>query len=221
MSKYKEVYFRVNTPSYYKNKYGVGFENNEDREQFFNNVKEIFLNDGWEKKIKKYESASSCPTVIKNKQELYLHPQEFTGIVLEENIKHIEKLISNSNLFEYKHVDIYEDVFDISDEEYTEILKSKQSEIEKDILEIFKTKRKNLYITSRWNVGEKILSKYRIKRLKQSLGTITSDNLDYCFIQNVIDELVAQNKIVTAKCKNGTGYRTINKTEQKELGIAI
>ena len=142
MTKYKRTYFRINTPSYYNNKYGVGFGCQQEREDFDNHIVEMFLNDGWE--LKEKRSSNSCPEVIKDKQTLYLHPQHFSGAILEENISHIEKLLSSSTLFKFKKTDIYEDVFDLSDDEYIELLKSKQDEIEKDILEAFKTKRRNL-----------------------------------------------------------------------------
>ena len=108
MKKFKRAYFRINTPSYYKNKYGVGFENQESRDCFENYVTELFLNDGWELKDK--GTSSGCAEVTKDKQELYLHPQSFSGVILEENIKHIEELLSNNDLFEFKRTDSFSPV---------------------------------------------------------------------------------------------------------------
>lgn len=219
MKNYKKVYFRINTPSYYKNKYGVGFENQQEGELFFNSVKALFLGDGWE--IKKEKYSGNCPTVTKDNQELYIHPQNFSGVVLVESIKQIEQLINNQELFKFESTDIYEDILDITDEQYINMLKGQQEEIEKDILEAYKTKRSNLYIVSAWSPLQAVLDKYKVKRITHYSGVLTSNDIDYKYIQDVFNSLVEQNKIVTANCKNGKGYRTINKTEQKKLKICL
>lgn len=216
MNNYKQVYFRIDAPSYYKSKYGVGFENQEDKKLFFKTITEIFLNDGWEIKKEKYNSG--CPTVTKEKQELYLHPQELSGVVKEENIFYIEKLISNSDLFKFEKTDIYEDVFDLTDDEYIKILESKRSEIEKDLLEIYKTKRSNLYITNTVPLS-RVLDKYRIKRLSQYIGVYSNNNIDWQYIEGMLKDLVNQKKIVTADTKHGMGYRTAKGKELKGLTV--
>jgi len=206
MSNYKKVYFRIRTPMYYNPEYGLGFSTPEDAMLFDKTIAELFLNDGWTVKEKKFKD--SCNRVVKKKQELYLHPQSVSGVVLEENIPHIEQLLSNSSIFEFKKTDIYEDVFDITDEEYMNILKSKQAEIEKDILIVYKTKRRNLYITDTWTPLNKVLDKYRIKRLSNYSSVISSNNIDFQYITELFEDLIKQNKIVTAKTKHGIGYRT-------------
>ncbi|MDD4779206.1 MAG: hypothetical protein PHT02_01190 [Tissierellia bacterium] len=219
MKTYKHVYFRINTPMYYKAKYGVGFANNEDKDLFNKLVTEIFIKDGWEVK-KERVTSSSCPTVIKDKQELYLHPQSLSGVIEENNIIHIENLINNSDIFKFEITDIYEDVFDLSDEDYIEILKSKRAEIEVDLLETFKTKRSNLYITNLWTAINRVLDKYRIKRLSHYIGVISSDNIDVQFMYRIVENLRKSGKIITAETRNGEGYRTANKKEMKELKSA-
>lgn len=207
MTNYKNVYFRIHTPMYYNPKYGVGFTTPGDADLFHKSITELFLNDGWEIK-KERINISCCNTMTKDKQELYLHPQSVSGVVLEENIPHIEQLLSNSSIFKFEKTDIYEDVFDITDEEYINTLKSKQNEIEQDILAVYKTKRKNLYITDTWTPLNKVLDKYRIKRLSNYSGVISSSNIDAQYITELFENLVKQNKIVTANTKHGIGYRT-------------
>ena len=89
---------------------------------------------------KKYNHG--CKSVIKDKQELYLHPQQFSGAVLEDNIQHIEQLLSQCEMFKFEHTDIYEEVFDLTDEEYIDLLRSRQNEIEFDILKTLSNKEK-------------------------------------------------------------------------------
>lgn len=213
--KYKRVYFRINTPSYYKNSHGVGFENQQAGEKFQEVATEIFLNDGWTIKQTKYNSG--CKTVTKDKQELYLHPQSFSGVILEDNIQYIENLISHNSLFKFERTDIYEEVFDLTDEEYIDLLKGKQSEIEFDLLKTCQTKRSNLYITNDWAVLDKVLNKYRIKRLSHYVGVYSSSNPDIKWMGEVFDKLVADGKIATAKCNSGTGYRTVDFDDKKIL----
>lgn len=212
MKIYKNTYFRIETPIYYNSKHGVGFENDQDRVNFHNEALNIFLNDGWELKKERYNG--SCSRVIKDEQELYLHPQNFSGVVIEENIPYIEQLINNSNMFQLRWTDTYEEVFDITNEEYMNILKAKRTEIETDIIEAYKTKRSNLYITSSSPISN-VLNKYKIKRLINFSGDASSGNLDYKFIADIFEGLVCENKIVTAKTKSGTGYRTDKKFLQK------
>lgn len=219
MIKYKRVYFRINTPSYYKRKYGIGFENQEAKDYFNSHATELFLSDGWE--VKEKRTSGGCSEVIKDKQELYLHPQSFSGVVSEENIKYIEQLLSDSSLFKFEKTDIFKEVFDLSDDEYISLLKSKQVEIEREILENYKTKRRNLYITDIWTPLQKVLDNYRIERLDHYVGVYSSSDIDYQFILEIFEDLVKAKKIVTANCKSSPGYRTINKTEQKELKIVI
>ena len=210
---FKRVYFRINTPSYYKAKYGVGFENNQDRDIFHDTIKDLFLNDGWE--FKKEKINGGCATVIKDKQELYLHPQEVTGVVITDNIPYIENLLNNNKVFKFEKTDIYEDVFDITDEEYLNLLESKKQDIEQDIRELFKTKRSNLYITGTFAL-ERIVDKYRIKRLSHHVGVYSNSNIDWVFIEDIFSQLVLNQQIITAKTKNGTGYRTMTEKEKNQ-----
>ena len=213
---YKKVYFRINTPIYYKSEHGVGFEDQQDSENFHTEALNIFLNDGWQVKEKRYKNSGICSTVIKDKQELYLHPQEFTGVVIEENIPYIEQLISNSNLFKFETTDIYEDVFDITDDEYLNILKSKRTYIEQDLLEVYKTKRSNLYITS--DSISKVLNKYKIKRLTDYIGVYSSDDFDWQYMEEIFKVLIKEGRIVSAETKYGIGYRTDKR--KTKVGIA-
>ncbi len=208
---YKRVYFRINTPSYRTN--GIGFQD-QDGKRFDDEAVQVFLNDGWDIKKKRTDNGC-CSTVTKDKQELYLHPDHFSGVVVEDIIPHIEQIIKGGSLFEPRWTDVYDEVFDITDEEYMELLQSKRTEIEQDLLEKFQTKRSNLYITSSWSIVDNVLSKYRIKRLTHYVGVYSSSNADCQFIAKIFDDLVNAGKIVTAQTKNGTGYRTNKKLLQK------
>lgn len=210
MITYKEVYFNIQTPSYYNNKYGVGWEEREHGELFKEEIKELFLNDGWTVKEEKYKSSGGCDTMIKDKQELYLHPQQVSGVVFENNILYIENLLTDNNLFTMRFTKTYEEIFDITDDEYIKILEEKREQIENDFFEVFTTKRSNLYITEDFNGIRKVFDKYHIKRLSKYMGFSSSD-IDFVFMIEMFENLVEQKKIITAKCKKGNGYRTDKK----------
>lgn len=204
---YKRVYFRINTPSY-RTANGIGFQD-QDGKKFDDEAVNIFVNDGWDIKKRRYNGR--CSTVTKDKQELYLHPDNFSGVVIEENISHIEQVIKDGNLFTLRWTDIYDDVFDMTDEEYLKLLQSKKAEIKLDLLEKFQTKRSNLYITSVWNGIDSVYNKHHLKRLSSYVGVYSSSDIDWQFIEGVFNELVSEEKIVTAETKKGTGYRTNKK----------
>lgn len=212
MSNYRHVYFRINTSSYYNAKYGLGFDSEETTKQFKAEAANIFINDGWEVKKDKYNS--SCPTVIKDKQELYLHPQSFSGVVKEDNILYIENLLKNSNIFTFRNTDIYYECFDIADEEYLNILESKRIEIANDILESHKTKRSNLYRIG-YTCLDTVFKKYQIRRLSHHSASYSSNDIDWKYIEGVFNDLIKENKILTAQTKHGTGYRTAKEKELK------
>lgn len=213
MKKFKQVYFRIHTPSYYNNKYGIGFGTPEESQNFHNNIKELFINNGWN--IKKENFNGGCATVIKDKQELYLHPQSISGVVTIENITYIEQLLSTSTLFTFRNTDIYEDVFDITDEEYIDMLQSKRKEIEYEILKVYRTKRSNLYITTTWDTLQSVLEKFRIKRISHYIGVYSLSNVDFQYISEIFENLVNSKRIITAQCQSGTGYRTVDYKDTK------
>lgn len=212
-NEYANIYFRIDA-LYYQHSKNYSYTQ-EEEDVFYNEVYGIFKDLGWDVTEQK-----GCDYIYKGKQKLYLHPQDFSGEVLKDEILLIHEALQNGKTFNSRWTDVYEDLFDITKEEYLKMLESKQTEIEKDILEIYKTKRKNLYITDTWTPLQNVLNKYKVRRLGNRLG-LSSGDIDYKFMINVLDKLIAQNKIVTAETKNGIGYRTINKTEQKELKIAI
>lgn len=200
---YRHVYFRINTPTYYGGQY-IGFTTDEQRQQFFSEVTEVFTNDGWSVKPEKYNS--SCPTVINGKQSLYLHPQHFSGVVSIDNIEHVEKLLSNAILFKWYKTDIYEDIYDLTDEQYLNYLEEKREEITCAILESYKTKRRNLYIKS--YVPHSIIRNYEMGRIGNNCDGMSDSQMAYGFACSIFESLMADHKIISAPTRNGIGYRT-------------
>ena len=198
---YKRVYFRLDDNGYN----GSGWTDETFAKRFEDEIVGLFQSDGWEW-INSGERARSgiCPKVKKGMQELYLHPQATSGIVLADNIPHVESLLGTARAFRHYRTNIYEDYVLMSDEEYLRRLGDQREAIVRDVLERFCTKRRNLYITG-FNLLDSINEKYRIKRVgKQSQYC----DLEASFISNIFNELLTKGLIVTADTRNGTGYRT-------------
>lgn len=210
---YKSVYFRVKTPTYYPSTGGVGFSKEEEGIKFHNEAVNLFLKAGWEIKKKQYNGR--CNEVSLNKQYLYLHPQNFSGAILPENIEGIKYLINTAALFSCYHIDIYDDVYDLSDEEYLSVLEANKYDIQKSFLDLYKTKRKNLYITS--DLTGEIIQKHRIKRIVKDSNSYSSSDIDYIYFEKIFEELVEDGFILTSQTRNGIGYRTNTITINKDF----
>jgi hypothetical protein len=199
--KYKSVYFRINS-SY---EWGKGFSN-EELALFIEEVRELFLYNGWELK---YETSSNASdTFTKGKQELYCHPQSFSGAVIEEQIPVIEKMLKDFNgvSFRYKSTDIYETLFDYTPEQCLEILESKRNEIESELLGAYKTKRKNLF---RQISFFDFAHKFKIKTIDNHIGASSMD-VNQGFVNEIFQTLLKTGKIQSAQTRNGVAYKTVD-----------
>jgi hypothetical protein len=190
---YKNVYFRIE--SHY-------MRSDENRPAFYEEIQNLFMEAGWE--IKERYSSGSCPDAIKGKNRLYIHPQSASGPVEEELITVVEGLLSKGTTFKHYHTDVYETLYDLTDEEYMARLEQKKEQIEADLLKALRTKRKNLLITGTWDVFSGLSGKHRIPRLS-AYGK--SWDIEFRFTQELFQKLLDNHKIVTANTKHGIGYR--------------
>jgi hypothetical protein len=197
---YRNVHFRLDSGY----EWGKGLDK-ELSEKFHDEINTLFKEAGWE--IKNPKFFSSCPEAVKEKNRLYLHPMDASGEVQEDLIPEVEKILSKGTTFKFRNTDVYETLLDMSDDEYQQYLESKRSYIEADILALFKTKRKNLFVTNTSAVIQKVKEKYRIQRIQEHIGR-SSCNLEWKYVGEVFEDMVSQGKFDTANTKHGTGYRT-------------
>lgn len=193
---YRNVYFRLNS--------GYMTEH-ENTKAFFEDITKLFISNGWEIEEEKY--SCSCPTVRKDKNRLYLHPQSASGEVEEDMIPDIEHILSYGTEFKHYHTDTYEILYDMTDDEYRTVLDSKRDKIKKDLLECFKTKRKNLFVTDTCAVVMSVKERYHIPRLQAHLGRSSSD-IEWGYVGDALQELIDAGAFETAETKHGTGFRT-------------
>lgn len=201
---YRKVYFRIR--SGYEGYTGWPDENTARR--FLEDSRKLFLGDGWQLHLGRV--SGSCDTVTKDGQELYLHPMEFSGIIHEESIPHLERLFSNAQAFHCYATDRYESYLELSDEENKVRLESMRDEIVAEILERCKTGRR-----SRFFSGEIALSigrKFAVPRMcdkEQNCGQ------EGQFVATLMKELAAEGKLIMKPWKDGVMVRTATATEMK------
>ena len=208
-NEYVNVFFRMETKGY---EYPSFSFTKEDRKAFDAELLEAFTSLGWECKEEAYNG--SCSTWIKGKQHLYLHPQNFSGEVLKNEVKQIAEALEKRNTFYLRWVDLYETVYDMTDEEYEISLSRKDEEIRKAILESCKTTRTSkFYYTS--DVIRNLSNKYGLKQI----GKEKYSGIAIKHITKVVCELIAEGYLVSAR--DNELIRTINKTEQKQRKLFV
>lgn len=154
-NEYVQVYFRVETPSYYQPT-GLGFVTPQDRERFYAGAKSRLEAGGWQ--------IDESVDARKGKAHLYLHPQEISGTVLKREVGEIAKLLADESVFSLRWVDLYDTVYDLTNEEYEAELDKRKDEIRKLLLAAGETKRRDLYHTAA-AVAESVASRVRLLRV--------------------------------------------------------
>ena len=154
---YQKVYFYIDSTY----EWGKGFPNRTAKIAFHEEAKRIFRCAGWE--IIPGSSSAESDTAVKGKQSLYLHPMEFTGVILAEEITAVRNALRSARNFRLRNIGQFEMYQDMSDKEYAAYLESRREEIIKDILLHYKTKRRDLFYTC--DMSESIGREYRILRV--------------------------------------------------------
>lgn len=207
---YAQVHFRINA---YHFDACIGFFQSEiDREEFNAEKVEVMKSLGWE-----IDDPSFCMTIRKGKAHLYLHPQDFSGIVLKNDIKRIAEALDDCGTFTIRWVSIHETVYDISDEEINAYLETRHDELRKSLYQCCKTKRTNKY----WFcdcIIDSLGRKFRLP-LIDCRSVYDSNSQTDEFISRVIDELENEGYLVKIS-QNGFDYvRSLNKTELKKAKL--
>lgn len=200
---YRKVYFRI------KSGYeaSVGWAEDQAAEQFKADTRRLFQEAGWTLHL---GGNGVCDTVTKGRQELYLHPMNFSGVIQEESIPELETLMSGAHYFQCYATDRYEEYLDMSDDEYLDLLESKREDIVSSLLDMCRTKRRNLFKTG--PVAGSVAYQFSVHRLCDKQNT---NSLANRFVSEVMEQLVAEGRLITAHTRQGEGVRT---TTAQELG---
>ena len=199
---YRKVYFRIQTYAY---GYDSGWSSEADEAAFDNECCGLFQQLGW---TLHPGSNGGCDTVTKDRQDLYLHPFNFSGVMDEASIQPLQEQLSKGKTFRGYAVDCYEEYADLSDEEYRAALEAKREEITAFILEQCRTKRTNLYITA--PVALHFAEHFEICRLCDRERHNAVGNR---FMTELIDQLLKEGRLVSAETTHGAGIRTATARE--------
>ncbi len=214
---YSKTYFRIDTDAYHFDK---GFDANKEA-AFAEEARKILESQGWTLIPPRFSSAS--PEAVKGNSHLYLHPMNFSGVCENDERKKLFEALKAARVFSCRGVDVYDEVFDMNDEQLDTKLQEEKDDIISELLEVLTTKRSNLYYTDVGflGIGGRIAKRHSIKRLAIE-GQRSNNGIDKCtdgicftFVQAVMNELIEEGKIVSSETKNGLGYRTAKKGELK------
>lgn len=206
---FRKVHFRIDSDY----KWSVGFSSDTEAQRFHQEAAALFCSAGW--KIEPGERDCISDTAVKEMQNLYLHPMDFSGVIDEEEIPHIEALLATAQSFHCRGTDLYGEFLDMSDDAYLEHLESKRSEITAALLQRYRTRRRNLYYSSEAALG--IADRFSVNRLCDQEGR---HNKAYLFVADLVEELISQGKLVTAQ-KNGAQFiRTAMKVDKNRTATA-
>jgi len=197
---YRMVYLRIQCRGY--DPAGAG---NTDLTAFKAESRQLFQEMGW---TLQEGRNGVCDTVTKDRQDLYLHPASFSGVLDEANIPLLREQLSGAQTFQCCAVDCYEEYLDMSDEEYRNVLEARRDEIAAFILEQYRTKRSNLYIVD--PVAECAAEHFEVRRL------CDKDRRNSCgrrFVSELIIQLLQEGQLVAAETDCGEGIRTATAKE--------
>ena len=209
---YVNVYFRIEALNY--NYPSFNFTESQEKE-FYTEVKNALEPLGWKAEDQK---AWHCDYIVKGKQKLYLHPQNFSGEILKNEVKNIAEALYKHDTFYLSWVDLYDTVYDISDNEYEEYLNEKKDEIQKVLFENFTTTRiSKFYYVS--DICRSLSEKFRLKRIGLNDGRNYGTGQTIQYIEKIIDEMIAKGLLVGLTKNEQKFIRSLNKAEQKKLKI--
>ena len=107
---YRMVYLRIQCCGY-----DPTSKSNTDLSAFKDESRRLFQELGWTV----HEGSNGISdTVTKGCQDLYLHPQSFSGVLDEATIPALQEQLSRAKTFRCYAADCYEICQDMSDEEY-------------------------------------------------------------------------------------------------------
>lgn len=201
---YREVYFRIDSAYHGYD----GWPADDDKTAFVEEVRKLFQSGGWT--VHANERDCVCDTVTKGQQELYLHPMNFSGVILENEIPAIEALLAKATTFRCRATDRMVIYYEMTDEEYLKHLESRRDEIIQAILERCKTKRSNLFLVGGFTMG--IADQFSVHRICDREGR---RNKAYKFVSELVDQLIHEGQLITADTKDGPGIRTATAKERK------
>ena len=183
--------------------WGRGYSTKAAANTFHTEAADLFSEVGWQ--IQQGDSSRGiCDTAVRNLESLYLHPMQFSGIILESSIPEIQGIIKKGQSFRYGGIYQGEKYIEMSDEAYRKYLESRRGEIQTAILERFKTKRRNLFRTG--DHSDAIARPFMLCRMEARENS--GKDLSVLYVRELIEEMVADGRLTESPTRYGRGLRT-------------
>jgi len=214
-NEYVNAHFRINTPTYDPHKRW----SEENISQFDAESQSVFEALGWT--MMERRRSGSCATVRKGKSHLYLHPQDFSGDVLKSEVVSIAEALTAAESFSLQWVDLYETIYDMTDEEYYAYLDGQAERIRAEVLKASTTTRRAKFYRD-YDIACHVASVVRLRRIGENDGRYGGAGKTANYVIGVIEKLITEGYLTTATSRNGSRLiRTINKTEQKQKKLFV
>lgn len=147
--KHINTHIRINAPGYRHN-HQCGWENEEDRRAFAVEVVSILGGLGFTLQNEGSGLISrlgACPTVERDKESLYLHPDDLSGWLADGSLAEIVEALKSANTCQVRFVDEYERKVDCTPAEYAAELAKHESVIRERWLErLITPSRRRVYV---------------------------------------------------------------------------
>ena len=188
--------------------YSQGWPDDASQLEFRTETRKLFRDAGWQVEETPLDSGH-CDTVRNGKDALYLHPDLFSGVMQEEHIPELQRLLSSAATFRVLGIDLHMECFDLTDEECRQRLEEQAGQIDDAILETCKTKRKNLFRTG--PIAERIGRQFTVRRLTdwEQSGPYIAEG----YVGERIEQFIADGRLITAQTRYGQGLRTATEAE--------
>lgn len=207
---YISVHFRINN-KYYDCMHGSWYDQ-DDRTAFNQEVRNVLASLEWNIG----DGIMDVPE--KGNAALWIHPQDISGNVKKSEVKEIAEAFEHNNTFSLRWVDLYEDIYEITDAEYAEYLEAKEDVVIDYLLHNLGTSRRNKYYRIS-NVYRKLVDMVKLHRVEDKPWELYEDKIAFNFVDGIIDDLVEIGYLITADDKHL--IRSINKTEQRQKKLYI
>lgn len=212
-NEYISVHFRIECKAYDSM---AGYVNNGSEQQFNNEKMRIFQKLGWF--IDNQDFNGCCMDVSKGDARLYLHPQDFSGIVRKKDVKAIAEALENNKTFSIRWVDLYETVYTMTDDEYQAYLESRTDDVRKILYNGCKTSRtyKYCYLS---DVVFRVANKIHLPLIGcRNVHEANQQTRD--FVSGVVDTMVKDGYLkIGIGSNHETFVRSLNKTEMKQAKL--
>ena len=195
---YKQTYFKIICGEYRLD----GWRSAAGAAAFTAETLRLFTDAGWT--AVKDGGGGACNRVRKGKQELYLHPLQFVGVVREEEVQEIEAMLSWAKTFCFWGTNTQYEYLELSDEEYLAWLDAQRSQIEAALLECYESKRKGVYISA--DQGTHIVWQFTLHRFSDKWD---SREMAKRFIVDLIKQMIGDGRLEAARTIHGLGLRTV------------